>query len=104
MRLSIDDTIAIVRNHVNKRGWTNTFNVWAGDGGWRSRAATAFRITGIPTTYIINGRGQIIHAGHPAGMDFGEEVDALLKSSPRKRAVNECAHLESILLSGFWYS
>jgi thiol-disulfide isomerase/thioredoxin len=76
--LSIDDTLKIVRDHVDKRGWTNTFNVWAQDGGWHSKPATAFRVHGVPTTYIIDGQGQIIRAGHPASMDIGEEVDALL--------------------------
>jgi thiol-disulfide isomerase/thioredoxin len=77
--LSIDDTIDVVQKHVNKRGWTNTFNVWAGEGGWRSKPATTFRVTGVPTTYIIDGQGQIIRAGHPAAMDLGREVAALLK-------------------------
>lgn len=76
--LSIDDTIDIVRKHVDQRGWTNTFNVWAGDGGWLSAPAKNFRVTAVPTTYIINGQGEIIKAGHPAGMDIGREVDALL--------------------------
>ena len=77
--LSIDDTINVVRNHVDQRGWTNTFNVWAGNGGWHAAAATTFRVTGVPTTYIIDGQGKIINAGHPAGMNIGDEVDALLK-------------------------
>jgi len=76
--LSIDDTLKIVRDHVDKRGWTNTFNVWAGDGGWQSKPAAAFRVNGVPTTYIIDSRGQIIRAGHPAVMNIGQEVDALL--------------------------
>ncbi len=77
--LSIDDTLKEVRNHVDKRGWTNTFNVWAGDGGWHSAPAATFRVTGVPTTYIIDGQGKIIKAGHPAAMDIGHEVDAVLK-------------------------
>ena len=77
--LSIDDTIAEVRNHVDKRGWTNTFNVWAGDGAWQSASVKAFRVKGVPTTYIIDSRGKIIRAGHPAAMRIGEEVEALLK-------------------------
>lgn len=76
--LSIDDGLKIVREHVDKRGWTNTFNVWAEDGGWHSKPATAFRVHGVPTTYIIDGQGQIIRAGHPASMDIGKEVDNLL--------------------------
>jgi thiol-disulfide isomerase/thioredoxin len=77
--LSIDDTINVVRSHVDQRGWTNTFNVWAGEGGWHSAPAKTFRVTGVPTTYIINSHGRIIKAGHPAGMQIGDEVDALLK-------------------------
>jgi len=80
MPLSIDDTIAEVRQHVDKRGWTNTFNVWAGDGGWQSSPAKTFRVTGVPTTYIIDRNGKIVDAGHPAGMDIGSEVDGLLKT------------------------
>ncbi len=77
--LSIDDTSDVVRKHVDQRGWTNTFNVWAGDGGWQSKPAKTFRVTGVPTTYIIDGQGKIIQAGHPAGMNIGNEVDTLLK-------------------------
>jgi len=36
-------------------------------------------VTGVPTTYIIDGQGKIIQAGHPAGMNIGNEVDTLLK-------------------------
>ena len=80
--LSIDDTIDVVRHHLETRGWTNTFNVWAGDGGWQSSPANAFHVTGVPTTYIIDAQGKIVTAGHPAGMDIGGEVNALL--SPEK--------------------
>jgi hypothetical protein len=77
--LSIDDTLDIVRQHVNKRGWTNTFNVWASDGGWRSAPAKAFRVSGVPTTYIIDAQGKIVRAGHPAAMNIDEIVDGVLK-------------------------
>ncbi len=76
--LSIDDTLKLPRDHVNQRGWTNTFNVWAGEGGFHSKPATTFRVDGVPTTYIIDAQGQIIKAGHPATMNIGDEVDGLL--------------------------
>jgi bla regulator protein BlaR1 len=79
--LSIDDTLQVLRNHLEKHGWTNTFNVWAGDGGWASAPAKTFRVSAVPTTYIIDSRGKIINAGHPASMKIGDEVDALLKSA-----------------------
>jgi thiol-disulfide isomerase/thioredoxin len=76
--ISIDDTLDIVREHVNKRGWTNTFNVWAGEGGWRSGPAKAFRGSGVPTTYIIGVEGKIVDAGHPAAMKIEDRVDEAL--------------------------
>jgi len=76
--LSIDESMKVVRDHVDKHGWTNTFNAWGGDGGWQCKSATAFRVHGVPTTYIIDGQGQIVTAGHPASMDIGKEVDILL--------------------------
>ncbi len=77
--LSIDDTLDVVRRHVDKRGWTNTFNVWAGDGGWQSAPAKSFRVTGVPTTYIIDASGRIVMAGRPAEMALDETVEAALK-------------------------
>jgi len=76
--LSIDDDIETVRKHVDKRGWTNTFNVWAGDGGWNSTPAQTYRVTGVPTSYVIDQQGHIVWAGHPAGAHFAETVGHLL--------------------------
>jgi len=76
--LSIDDTLQEVRDHVQKRGWTNTFNVWAGDGGWASAPSKTFRVSGVPTTYIIDAQGKIVIAGHPAGLHIADIVNALL--------------------------
>jgi thiol-disulfide isomerase/thioredoxin len=77
--LSIDDTPDVVRKHVDQRAWTNTFNVWAGEGGWQSAPAKAFRVTGVPTTYVIDIRGKIVAAGHPAGLRIADIVEGLLK-------------------------
>jgi thiol-disulfide isomerase/thioredoxin len=76
--LSIDDTMKVLRNHLDKRGWTNTFNVWGGDGGWKCTPATTFRVRGVPTTYIIDQQGHIVRAGHPMAMKIENEVDRLL--------------------------
>ena len=75
--LSIDNTLKEARNHLTRRGWTNTFNVWAGPEGWESAPARAFRIKGIPTCYIIDTSGTIVEAGHL--IDPPEIVDRLLK-------------------------
>ena len=81
--LSIDDTIAQVRQHVEKRGWTNTFNVWAGEGGWQSTPVKMFRVSGVPTTYIIGADGKILEAGHPMALDIPADVDRLLKTAAK---------------------
>ena len=82
--LSIDDTLKAARNHLEKRGWTKTFNAWAGRGGWKSAPAQKFRVTGIPTTYIIDPDGKIVEAGHPAGMQIPERINELLaKARPK---------------------
>ena len=77
--LSIDDTLEAVRKHVAKRDWTNTFNVWAGEGGWRSQPPKTFRVTGVPTTYILDADGKIVIAGHPAALPIEATVEHLLK-------------------------
>jgi thiol-disulfide isomerase/thioredoxin len=79
MPLSIDDTMDAVRQHVDKRGWTNTFNVWADEGGWQAKPVKAFHVNGVPTTYIIDAKGKIVKAGHPAALPIGDIVDGLVK-------------------------
>lgn len=78
--VSIDDTADIVRKHVNQHGWTNTFNVWAGDGGWHSTVAQTFRVTGVPTSYVINQQGKIVWSGYPIEDTIPNAVDGQLKN------------------------
>lgn len=75
--LSIDDELKTVRDHLNKHGWTNTFNVWAGDGGWQSAPSKAFRVRGVPTCYVIDTEGKVVVAGH--FVNAPETVNRLLK-------------------------
>jgi peroxiredoxin len=77
--ISIDDSLKAARDHLAKRGWTNTFNVWAGSGGWQSAPAKAFRVTAIPTGYVIDSRGVIVEAGFTPLLDTPAIVDGLLK-------------------------
>lgn len=80
--LSIDDEMITAQNHLQKRGWTNSFNAWAGPGAWASGAPQAFRVTGVPTCYVINAEGKIVQGGHPAGMQLGGIIDGLLGKAP----------------------
>jgi thiol-disulfide isomerase/thioredoxin len=77
--LSIDDEMQTVINHVNKRGWTNTFNVWAGEGGWQSAPSKVFRVRGVPTCYVLDTEGKVVKSGHPASLHAPEVVNRLLK-------------------------
>jgi thiol-disulfide isomerase/thioredoxin len=75
--LSIDDTLKEVRDHLDKRGWTNTVNLWAGEGGWKSSPAKAFRVSGVPTCYVIDADGKVIQGSH--FVDAPRIVNELLK-------------------------
>ncbi len=83
--LSIDDELERVRSHLSSRGWTNTFNVWAGSGAWQAEAPKAYGVSGIPTCYLIDAQGKIAKVGHPATLKIGALVDELLAAkSPAK--------------------
>jgi thiol-disulfide isomerase/thioredoxin len=81
--LSIDEKAEEARNHLQKKGWSKTFNVWAGGGAWHASAPKAFRVRGIPTAYVLDGEGRVVKAGHPASMDFGKIIDEVLRKSAR---------------------
>jgi len=77
--LSIDDQLKTVQAHMAKRGWTNTFNTWVGEGAWESATAKSFHVRGVPTCYVIDAEGKIVKAGHPAAMHAPDVVNELLK-------------------------
>jgi thiol-disulfide isomerase/thioredoxin len=77
--ISIDDRLKDAQVHLQRHGWTNTFNVWAGPRGWNSAPARAFRISGIPTCYVIDAAGTIVEAGHPGLMDVPAIVSGAIK-------------------------
>jgi hypothetical protein len=77
--LSIDDELSQAREHLAKRGWTNSFNTWAGPGAWTSPSAKEYRLHGVPTLYIIDPKGKVVQAGHPMGIRIAEAVTSLLR-------------------------
>lgn len=81
--LSIDDKAMEAQEHLAKKGWSQTSNAWAGDGGWNSGPAKKFRVRGVPTAYVIDGDGKVVNAGHPMSLDFGAIVDAQLRQTTR---------------------
>ena len=77
--LSIDDELRQPRAHLAKRGWTNTFNAWAGPEGWMSAPAKQFRLHSVPTCYVINAQGKVVQAGHPSGLQVTDVIARLLR-------------------------
>jgi thiol-disulfide isomerase/thioredoxin len=77
--LSIDEELRQARAHLAKRGWTNSFNAWAGPGGWMSAPAKQFRLHGVPTCYVIDAQGKVVQAGNPMGLQVPDLVARLLQ-------------------------
>jgi hypothetical protein len=69
-----------VRAHLARRGWTNTLNAWAGEGGWNSTAAKQFRLHGVPTCYVLDPQGKVVQAGDPSGLSITNVIARLLQT------------------------
>jgi thiol-disulfide isomerase/thioredoxin len=76
--LSIDNTKEAAVTHLEAKGWDKTTNVWAGEGGFRAPAPTAYGIKGIPTVYVIDAAGKVAATGHPGSLGVPKLVDDLL--------------------------
>lgn len=79
---SIDDDLATIAAHVNKRGWDNVVQTWCGEGAWKSTPATKYGVKGVPSAFLIDQRGVIVWAGHPGSIDVEEKITALLADAP----------------------
>jgi peroxiredoxin len=77
--LSINDEVREAQAHLAKRGWTNTFNAWAGPNGWLSAPARQFRLHAVPTCYVIDLQGKVVQAGSPWGLSITNVVARLLQ-------------------------
>ena len=77
--LSIDEESRQARVHRAKRGWTNSFNAWAGPSGWMSAPAKQFRLHGVPTCYVIDAQGKVVQAGNPMGLQVTNVIARLLR-------------------------
>jgi hypothetical protein len=76
LTVSIDDTLAASKSHIEKHKWTTTLNTWGGSGGFRSDPAKLFRISKVPTMYLLGQDGRVIQGGHPSDLD--EKLSELL--------------------------
>lgn len=81
LALSIDDSVQLVVDHVEARGWTHVPHFYAdeeGRTGWKSVAVERYGVSSIPTCLIVDPKGTIVWRGHPATIDVEERLDALV--------------------------
>lgn len=77
--VNLNTTPQEASEHIAKQGWEMTQNTWGGSGEMNSNSARAFRVAGIPTTYVLDGNGKILAAGHPSEMDLAGLVNEALR-------------------------
>lgn len=76
--VSVDDEKQTLIDHIEKKGWKNPTQTWLPD-GWKSEAATAYNVKGVPSAFLIDAAGNVTWSGHPAALNIEERVAALLK-------------------------
>lgn len=76
--VSLDEKLETIQEHVKSKGWTAPVQTWA-VGDWKSPAAKAYKVTGVPTAVLVDKQGNIAWSGHPASIDVETKIEALLK-------------------------
>ncbi len=75
--LSIDNSAAIVKKHVEDKNWTAVEHYHV-----RTPGCTAdkdYGVQGVPHVLLIDTKGKIVFVGHPASRQLEQDIDALLK-------------------------
>ena len=82
--ISIDDSTAILSQHLAKRKWDPVIHYWAPN-AWGSQAAQDYGITGVPTALLIDRAGRIRWRGNPNDTEFDLEqrIEEALKEPDR---------------------
>lgn len=75
--LSIDQTAATVKNHVETKGWTKVEHYHVRNG--KCVADKEFGVQGVPHVALVDTTGKIVFVGHPASRpDLEGDIDKLL--------------------------
>jgi len=84
--VSIDETVEILKKHVEQRGWNHLTLYWTGDKnhtGFESSAMRAFVGNGVPESILVGPDGRILWRGHPMddrdGQDLKTRIEAAIK-------------------------
>jgi len=74
--LSIDQSAATVKSHVESKGWTKPIHYWRA----KSNCSDVYSVRGVPHVMLIDTRGKIAFKGHPANRpDLAADMEALFK-------------------------
>lgn len=78
---SCDNTLDVLRKHVESRGWTNVRHLWMNENevGWEAKGMRDYAISGVPTALLINKDGRIVWRGHPAAYPVEARIDDLIQ-------------------------
>ncbi|MBX7245565.1 MAG: TlpA family protein disulfide reductase [Candidatus Sumerlaeaceae bacterium] len=78
--VSLDDQAGKAQAHLQKRGWTSLIPAFSPPpgSGFQSVAALAFGVESIPTSLLIDQKGNVIWRGHPMAADVEKLIDKTL--------------------------
>lgn len=85
--LSIDDTPKEAQEFVRDQDWMSMDHYWSSEGepGFFSDAQRAYRIDGIPTSFLISPKGVILWRGNPNAADTEKLIEDALAGETSAR-------------------
>ena len=79
--ISLDDKKDEVVKRVNEKSWQAVDHFFLG--GWNAEhpAMKSYQFDGIPYGVLIDGKGKIVHSGHPSHIDLEKTIDGFVKGA-----------------------
>jgi hypothetical protein len=74
--LSIDQSQATLKSHVEAKGWGDVEHYWARNGV--CNGDKDFGVRGVPHCCLVDTHGNIVWIGHPASRDLEKDINDLL--------------------------
>lgn len=74
--LSIDQSQATLKSHVEAKGWGDVEHYWARNGV--CTGDKDFGVRGVPHCCLVDTHGNIVWIGHPASRDLEKDINDLL--------------------------
>ena len=77
--LSIDNTVDVVKNHVETKKWTSVENYHVRTAG--CTADKDYGVQGVPHVLLVDTSGKIVYMGHPSSRNLEKDIDELLQGN-----------------------